>query len=232
MRLLVLAALISATVAGPAVATTRTFPVGGFDRIRNTVPFDVRVHTGARPSARASGPQKILDRLVIDVRNGELVVGTRRGSWISSWTWNRNSEPVVIDIAVPALSAAALDGPGAIRIDRVQGRSFTASLSGPGDMTIASLQAGNVDFRLAGPGNIVAAGRVASARLDLSGPGDIRAMGLTVRDAAISVSGPGSIALTATGAVRGSLSGPGDITVRGGAQCDIRKSGPGAVHCG
>jgi len=227
MRLVLIGAL-AATACSPSHAATRAFPVGGFDRIANTAPVDVRVHVGAAPSARANGPQDVLDRLVIEVRGGELVVRTTPGRWFGGWGSHGRT---LVEVTVPALNGASLSGPGNLTIDRVRARAFTARLSGPGNLSVGSVEAGSVDISLTGPGDLTLAGHAATGRLGLSGPGDIRAAGLTLRDADISLSGPGDLALSATRLARGRLSGPGDITITGGARCAISKSGPGDVHC-
>ncbi|WP_420142421.1 head GIN domain-containing protein [Sphingomonas sp.] len=227
MRLVIASALSLAVLPVAAPAAVRSFPVGGFDRVKNSTPFDVRVHTGGRPAVRADGTDKALERLEVTVRGGELVIGTRQGSW---WNWGSGMK-AVIDVTVPALTGVSLSGPGNLSVDRVRAGAFSATLSGPGDINIGALQADSVTIGLSGPGGVTVAGRARTARIRLSGPGDVRAGGLVVRDADLSLSGPGDISIGATGSARGTLSGPGDIHVQGGATCQIRKSGPGDVHC-
>ena len=232
MRSLFIAGLFAATfAAAPSLAATRGFPVGGFDRIRSTVPFDVRVHTGAAPGVRAQGPQEALDKLAVSVRGGELVIGTVRGNWMSSWHWTRG-ERVTIDVTVPMISGAALSGPGDLTIDQVRARSFDASLSGPGNLTIGQLDAGHAELRLAGPGDLTISGRAGSANVMLAGPGDVRAGKLTVQDISVQLSGPGDIVANATRSATGHVSGPGDVRIGGHPRCTITKSGPGDVICG
>jgi hypothetical protein len=214
---------------GRSEAASRGFTVGQFDRIQSGVPFDIRVRTGAAPSVHAQGPKEALDRLVIEVQGGQLVIRTQRGNW---WPhWNTKRERAVIDVTVPTLTAAALNGPGDMSIDRVSGRAFAATLNGPGDLSIGSVETGDLTLAVSGPGDLKVTGRTTTARVTLRGPGDIRASDLTARDATVTVSGPGDVALTATGTVTGSLNGPGDVTIRGGARCTITKHGPGDVRC-
>lgn len=214
-----------------AHAASRNYPVGGFDKVKNTAPVDVRVHTGAPPSASASGPQEVLDRLEIGVRNGELVVGMKRGSWFSGWNWKGDGHTVV-DVNVPSLAAASLSGPGNLTIDRVRTPAFAASLSGPGDIRVGLLETRNAVLSLSGPGNLTVAGHADLATLSLTGPGDIRAKSFTTRDLTANLSGPGNIDIAATGSATVSLSGPGDVRVSGNPRCTVRKSGPGNVRCG
>lgn len=224
--ILVTAAAFGAT---GAEAAARNYPIGGFSRIQSNVPFDVHVHTGAAPSARAQGPQDALDRLTVEVVNGELVIRSKPGSWWSGWNWHR--EKALIEVTVPMLTAATLSGPGDLTIDLIRARDFNATLRGPGDLTIGAIETGDATLTLEGPGDLTVKGRAATAHVTLRGPGDVRAGGLTVRDATVNLSGPGDIALGATGTVSGTLSGPGDISIRGGARCQISKHGPGDVNC-
>ena len=230
MRPILLATLV--LVAGStAHAATRGFPAGGFDKVRNTAPVDVRVHTGGAPSVRADGPQDVLDRLDIGVRNGELVVGMKSGSWLSGWSWH-GKQHTVVDVSVPMLVAASLNGPGDLTIDRIRTPSFAGSLSGPGNLTIGALEARTTTLSLSGPGDLTVSGRTDGATFSLTGPGDIRAKGFTTRDLTVSLSGPGDIDVAATGTATVSLSGPGDVRIAGHPHCTVRKSGPGDVTCG
>lgn len=220
-------AMTALVACAPSSAATRSFAIGGFDRVRSSVPYDVQVRTGGQPGVRATGPQDVLDRLDIRVDGGELVIGSRPGSWFAS----SHGARTVIEVSAPAVAGATLSGPGDMTIDRVRARTFTARLSGPGNLSVGALEAGHADLQLSGPGDMTLAGRAETVRIALSGPGDVRAGKLSVRDADLQLSGPGEIAIAASGAATGRLSGPGDITVTGGARCDIAKSGPGDVTC-
>lgn len=229
MRLLILSALLAAA---PAAAADRDFPTGGnFDRVSNSTPFDVYVHTGKAPSIHANGPDEALNRLQIENRGGNLHIGTTPGSWFSNWHWGRG-ERLRIDVTVPMVSEVNLSGPGNLTVDTVRSRDFGAHLSGPGDISVGSVEAAGVTLGLSGPGNITINGRADRAVMNLTGPGDIRAAHLDVAEATVSLSGPGDITANVTRNADVRLSGPGDVTLTGGAHCAIHKSGPGDVHCG
>lgn len=230
MRLLILSALV-AVAATPAIAAERNFPTGGgFDRVANSTPFDVYVHTGQRASVHAVGAEETLDRLRIENRGGELRVGTRSGSWFSGWNWGRGAR-ARIDITVPMVSEVHLSGPGNLNVDRVRTRDFGAHLSGPGNINVGQVDASGVTLQVSGPGNIRISGRAGRADMSVSGPGNIHAAQLNVSDADVGVSGPGDIDATVTHYADVRVSGPGDVRIRGGARCSIHRSGPGDVHC-
>ena len=226
-----LAAALALVGAGTAHAAERNFPTGAFDRVSNSTPFDVYVHTGKAPSAHAVGPDEALKRLQIENRGGELHIGQKSGSWFSGWNWGHGTH-ARIDITVPMISAANLSGPGNLTVDNVRTRTFGVTLSGPGNVNVGSVQAETIDLHLSGPGDIAVAGHAGRATMNLSGPGNIRADKLSLAEATLRLSGPGDIDATVTRTADVSLSGPGDIRIRGGARCAIHKSGPGDVHCG
>jgi hypothetical protein len=231
-RFIRLAAAIALIGAGAAEAAERSFPAGGgFDRVSNSTPFDVYVHTGKAPSVRATGTDEAINRLQIENRGGELHIGTKSGSWFSGWRWNHGAR-ARIDVTVPMVSEVSLAGPGNLTVDTVRTRDFGAHLSGPGNINIGSVDASGVTLRVSGPGDIAVAGRAARAEMNVSGPGNIHAGKLNLAEANLTVSGPGDIDANVTRNAEVRVSGPGDVRVAGGARCSVHKSGPGDVHCG
>lgn len=221
-----------AGAAMPASAATRTFPVGGFDRVENAGPFDVRVHVGGAPSARADGPQEVLDRLKIEVRGGTLWIGTKPGSWTSGWSWFGHHDKTVIDVVAPALKGVAVSGPGDLAVDHARAQTFDATVSGPGDIKIGFLETVDAHFEVSGPGTITVAGHASRSNMSVSGPGDIHGKDFISLDLNVDVGGPGGITTAAVHNANGSVSGPGDVHISGHPRCSISKSGPGTVRCG
>src|SRR5690349_16146626 len=66
--------IVVACSSGSAVAATRNYGLTSFDRIQVTGPFDVHVHVGGSPSARATGPQEAIDRLSVEQHGNQLVI--------------------------------------------------------------------------------------------------------------------------------------------------------------
>jgi DUF4097 and DUF4098 domain-containing protein YvlB len=239
MRTIVLlsaAALVTAChAAGNAEGTgpivQRDFPVAGaFDRIALAGSPNVVVTVGPAASVRAEGDAEILDRLEITNENGQLRIGLRNsaGSWFS---WNSHHR-LTVHVTVPALVAAAIEGSGDMRIDRVQGPAFAASVTGSGDMNIAALTADQASFTVTGSGDISAAGHARQATASVTGSGDLRLAQLEAETATIALAGSGGIGLRATQTAAVDLRGSGDVNVAGPARCTINKAGSGDVHCG
>ena len=84
MRKSISAALIAAAAAtaacsherdedgGPAVS--RAFQVGNFTALEAAGPFDVTVRTGTSPGVQVRGNQKLVEKLVVEVKGDKLVI--------------------------------------------------------------------------------------------------------------------------------------------------------------
>src|SRR5262249_9261558 len=110
MRTSILAAVVAASTAtsacgqahsengGPTVS--RNYQVGGFDQIEVAGPYDVSVRTGSGPTVAARGPEKMLEHMVVEVRNGKLVVHPERShSWFNTG-WHFRGK-VELTVTVP-----------------------------------------------------------------------------------------------------------------------------------
>jgi hypothetical protein len=220
--LLVLAAVVSAT---PALAAERTFSVSDFTKVKLSGSADVSVATGSAASARATGSEADLDRLVLEVRGGELVISQKSGSW----NWGR--EGIRVFVTVPALEAATVNGSGDMVVDRVKGQAFSGVAAGSGDLQLGAVDVRSVSLAVNGSGDVVAAGRCDSGTFSLNGSGDISAAGLKCRDVTVSVNGSGDIAAHASGSATAALNGSGDINITGGARCTKAARGSGDISC-
>lgn len=224
MRLATLALLTAAT---PAFADDMSFPVGSFDRLSLGGSPDVVVTTGKAVSVRATGEQKILDRLDIRVESGVLKIGYKKGNW--SWNWG-NTTPVRIAVTVPMLRGVDLGGSGSIVVDRVKVPSFGASVGGSGTIRVASLDAERASFQVGGSGSINAAGRCGDTDATVGGSGSLRLSALKCATLTASIGGSGDIAF-ASRTAKVSVAGSGDARIAGGAKCSVSKVGSGSVVC-
>ena len=209
-----------------AASTSRSFQVGGFDKISLTGSPNVVVAVGGQPSVRAEGEAAELERLEISVVNGELRIGMRSGSWSGS------HRGITVHVTVPSLQAAAISGSGDINIDRVQGQAFAGTVGGSGDLGVRELRVAQASFALTGSGGISAAGGAQRIEAHLNGSGDLSLASFETADASVTVIGSGDVALRATGTAQLRLTGSGDINIAGGARCTIAKTGSGDVTCG
>lgn len=209
----------------------KSYPVSDFTKVEVAGPFDVTIRTGSAPSVNAKGNQKLMERLVVEVKGDKLVIHPESNhSWFN-WGWGTNGK-ADIAITVPTISGAVLAGSGGISIDNVKGDEFEGSVAGSGDLDIGSVDVKSLKFVIAGSGDVRAkAGQTGSAAYKIMGSGGIDARSVRSQTAEVSIAGSGSIRGQATAAADVEIMGSGDVTITGGAKCNVTKHGSGDVSC-
>lgn len=239
MRLSVLAGVAAATlVAGCGAAHSedggptvqRDFEVGNFDRIELAGAYDVTVRTGSAPSVHASGNEKAMEHLVVEVRNGILTIHPKKNNGFH-WGFS-DSGNVALQVTVPSLRGAELAGSGDLRIDSVAGEQFAGGVAGSGNLTVDRLEVGALKIDIAGSGNAKASsGRAKKAEYDIAGSGGIDAAGVATETASVSIAGSGDVMAHASNNADVNILGSGNVEVKGGAKCSVSKAGSGDVRC-
>jgi hypothetical protein len=214
---------------GPMVQ--RSYQVGNFSEVEVAGPFDVTIHTGTAPSVNAHGNQKLLDRLVVEVKGDKLVIHPEQHHGFFNWGWGPSGK-ADIAITVPSINAATLAGSGGISIDKVQGDRFEGQIAGSGNLRVDNLDVGELKLGIAGSGSARAlAGKAATAEYEIMGSGGVDAGGVATNGVKVTVAGSGDVKANASGTAKVDIMGSGDVTVTGGAKCDISKAGSGDVRC-
>jgi hypothetical protein len=213
---------------GPTVS--RNYQVGNFQEIEAAGPFDVTVRTGASPSVSARGPQKLLERMVVEVKDGKLLIHPQEQHGLH---FNLGShDKTEFTVTVPQLNAATLAGAGDLNINGVKGDRFEATVAGSGDVTIGSVDVQALKVSTAGAGDAkVGSGQAATAEYAVVGAGDVDASGVNSHNLKVSITGAGTVKAHATGTADITSMGAGDVTVTGGARCNVHKTGPSDVNC-
>ena len=216
---------------GPTVQ--RSYQVGPFQQVEVAGPYDVQVTTGGAPSVTASGPEKLLDRLVVEVSGDKLLIHPKEEHGffhIGGWDINGNA---TVHVTAPAdLTGATLAGSGGIKVDKVRGNSFEGNIAGSGDLTLDQVTVQGLKLSIGGSGNIRAnAGQVGSAEYDIAGSGGIDAPAVRAQSANVSVAGSGNVRGQASGTANVNIMGSGDVTLTGGAKCTVTRMGSGDANC-
>lgn len=211
----------------------RNYQVGPFQQIEIAGPYDVDVHTGGAPSVSASGPEKLIDRLVVEVRGEKLLIHPKEDrGFFHFGGWNVSGSATVHITAPAPLAGAALAGSGSVKLDTAGGNAFDGNITGSGDLNIDQLNSGTAKLTVVGSGNIVAhSGQATSVELNTMGSGGIDASGVRSGTAKVSIAGSGDVKGQATGTANVNIMGSGDATLTGGAKCTVSKAGSGDAHC-
>jgi hypothetical protein len=241
MRKAMLAGMIAAAAASAACAnkdheedagpaTTRNYQVRAFDRLEVAGPYDVTVTTGSASSVRASGGERAIERMVVEVKGRTLSIHTKKRSGLN-FGWS-NSHPVKLTVTVPALVGTEIAGSGDVTVNKIAGDSFEAGVAGSGNLRLGEINVKRLRAEIAGSGEIHAGrGRAGAAKYEIAGSGDIDGTGVSAETAAVSIAGSGNVSVHATGTATVDIAGSGDVRVTGGAKCSISKAGSGNVQC-
>lgn len=216
--------------AGPR--TTRNFPVAAFKAIEVAGPYDVQVSTGGNPAVSATGPQQMIEHMVVEVRGDRLTIRPEEQHGMFRFGWHSNGN-VRVQVTVPQLEGASIAGSGDIRVNQIKGQQFEGSVAGSGNLGVDQLEVQTLRLSIAGSGDVRATnGRAQSAKYEIAGSGGINARGLETQMADVSIAGSGSVMAHATTQADVSIMGSGNVEVTGGAKCNLSKHGSGSLSCG
>jgi hypothetical protein len=241
MRKSIAAAIIAASAAtsacgqnhdgGPGPTVSRNYQVGSFQQIEVAGPYDVSVKTGGNPSVSAQGSQHLLEKTIVEVRDGKLVIHPQEHHGLFNWSFGGRGK-ASFTVTVPQLSAAVIAGSGDIRVDRVTGAAFEGTVAGSGGLNVDNIEVQSLKLSIGGAGSAkAAAGKAQSGKYSIGGSGDIDAGGVQTQQATVSIAGSGSVKANATSTADINIMGSGDVDVSGGAKCTTNKAGSGSVRC-
>lgn len=213
----------------PSPSGTRLFDLAGFDQVELAGADDIRVVAGPAFSVTASGAEKSLEQLKIEVRGSTLKVGRKSRGWSLGWSDDRG---VVVTVTMPVIKAASLAGSGDFSIDEVDTPAFTASIAGSGNMVIKSAKVEKFSIDVAGSGDVSVAGSGKMIDISVAGSGNVTADKMAAEQAKIAIAGSGDVAARASLSASVDMVGSGDVNISGTTNCTTSKIGSGDVRCG
>jgi hypothetical protein len=226
MRTFLLAAVLCA-IAAPAAAETRNFGVTSFEKVRVDGPFKVTLKTGVAPFATATGSPAALDAVAVEVRGNTLVVHTSLDTW--GGYPGKDSGPVEITLGTHDLSAAWLNGSGALSIDHVKGLTFDLSVQGSGAGTIDDASVDQLNVSVIGSASARLSGDAGKMTAIIRGISTLDAGSLDAKDATLGAEGATTISAKISDAVSVDASGPATVRLSGTPACTLRVSGSATV---
>ena len=223
-----LAAVLALLAPAAALAASRTFTFGSFDRVRVDGPLDVRITTGRSPGARVEGAQELVDAIEVTVEGDTLVA--RYG--VRGQPSGRSDAPPVVTLSTPGLRSAAINSGAKLSVTRMAGQRIDVAVNGAGALSVAAVEADQLQAVVIGAGSMTLAGHAARARLLTNGPGAIDASGLATSDLTVRLDGPGETKASARYTAQVTNTGLGKVTVIGNAKCVVKAQAGGPVLCG
>jgi hypothetical protein len=227
LPILALLALASLPVAAATPATQRNISVNSFDRIRIDGPYRVDLRTNVAPYARATGTPVSLDDVSIKVEGRTLIVRSGGGGWGGYPGEGRG--PVTIEVGTHDLSAAYINGAGALTVDRVKGLGFEMSIQGSGIATVGEVDVDQMKIGVSGAGTIRMAGRVGKLSTNVRGTSTFEGDRLLVKDAVIGAEGPSTVRAQVTNSAKVDANGLASVTLTGEPACTVNAKGSAIV---
>ena len=217
--------------ASPGIPATgsggeRHYAVSGFDRVALGAAGNVEVRTGQGFGLTATGDPAALDTLKVTRDGATLGLGRKAGVH-----WDKAGKVRWL-VTMPRIAEANIGGSGTVRIDRIEGGTFTANIGGSGNIDVAAMRVDKASFNVGGSGDIAAAGTAGSLDLSIGGSGRLRATPLVAQTATVTIAGAGAVEATVRSHADVTVMGAGDVTIAGGAKCSVTKMGGGTVRCG
>ncbi|WP_422060175.1 head GIN domain-containing protein [Sphingopyxis sp.] len=227
-----LAAIAAATLlfVGPASAAEKRFGLSSFEAIEVTANVDVEVVARAPVSAVATGTPDALDRIVLETRDGRLVISEKKYAGDE----NRSTPPGAVTIRVNAanLQSATLVGAGSLRIDGLKGTRVAVGLRGPGKLTVGKISTDRLAVAMIGNGTMTLGGAAKQGQVTVSGAGMVDAGKLTIDELVSDSEGAGDHVFNAVKSAVITTRGIGKTVVLGRPLCTVRNVGSGSVTCG
>lgn len=223
----ILFALCLGITASPAAAAERTLSVTSFDKVRVDGPYKVRLTTGVSPFARVSGSPAAIDAVSVDQQGRTLIVRGNPSSWGGNPGQPRG--PVEISVGTQDLSAAFVNGPGALSVDKIKGLSFELSVQGSGSAAIADARVDQMKIAVSGVGTVNISGTAPKMTALVRGTSALDASGLSVKDVTVGAEGPAQVRVTASNSAKIDARGVSSVEVAGGAACTVKAQGSAVV---
>jgi len=228
-RLIAIAAAIL-LLAGPASAAEKRFGLSSFEAIEVTANVDVVVVARAPVSAVATGTPDALDRLVLETRDGRLVISEKK--YAGDENRSTPSGAVTIRVNAANLQSATLVGAGSLQIDGLKGVRVAVGLRGPGKLTVGKISTDRLAVAMIGNGTMTLGGAAKQGQITVSGAGMVDAGKLAIDELVSDSEGAGDHVFNAVKSAAITTRGIGKTVVLGRPLCTVRNVGSGSVTCG
>lgn len=186
--------------------------VSAFSRVKTKGSIDISVVVGSAQSVKVIADSDIIDDIETEVSRGQLVVQFKDRK---SWSKFRSIDVARVEVTVPSLEAAQIDGSGDIRVEGVSGDEFDAEVNGSGDIDLIDVKTKNMTIDIKGSGDIEANGTCESLEVEIKGSGDVSARELECSEGDVSIMGSGDVEVFLKDSVQVSIMGSGDVAVYG-----------------
>lgn len=227
------------------MVVTENFDLDDFDKVELQASYDVIIKQGTTQEVMVEGQQNLIDRVEMNVSNGNLKLDLQNGSY-------RNMD-LKVHITVPTLEKVFNDGSGDITIEEFEAENLEflikgsgnidatdaiivsnkmiMEIDGSGDMELKDLITDDVQAIISGSGNLeIKDGSTKDLETHNSGSGDMKLYDFESDDCIVTSNGSGDTRVKVMNTLDVQLTGSGDVKYKGNpATVDVDDTGSGDV---
>jgi hypothetical protein len=220
-----LAAVLAATLAGPAQAATETRSVAAFDEVVFAVAGEVNIEQGLRETLTLEAEPAVLRKITTEIHGRRLLIGVAPGRV-------ETQQPIRMKLAVRTLRAFESRTTGAISIGPLSSDALALVLAGGGAIRLDRLDnAASLDVRITGAGEVaVGGGKVMAQKVAITGTGTYSASKLASERAEVAIDGNGEVQLAANHTLAVHIGGVGRVRYRGNPAVTRSIQGVGSIE--
>lgn len=216
----------------PGPATNKEYSVQGFSEVEISSAVRFEITQSPDYSVKASGDEKLVERLKVEVSGETLRIGLKSGLHLFSLGhFDGNVKAIITMPKLRKLTASGacsgtargfksgddfdLELSGASRAEiNIEAGKTTASISGAARVS-GELRAENIGLKLSGASRCELAGTGGDTRLDLSGASQADLAGFQVKNADVDLSGASRAKINMSGTLNADLSGASSLEYTG-----------------
>ncbi|MEJ8822023.1 head GIN domain-containing protein [Variovorax humicola] len=219
------AAVLAASLSGPAQAATETRSVADFDEVVFAVAGEVSIEQGPRESLTLDAEPAVLRKITTEVRDRRLLIGLSPGR-------TETKQPIRMKIGVRTLRAFESRTAGEISIGPLRSDALALVLAGGGSIRVDRLDnAASLKVRITGAGEIaVGGGKVTAQQLAITGTGTYFAPRLASERAEVAIDGSGEVQLAASSTLAVRIDGIGNVRYHGNPAVTRSIHGIGSIE--
>lgn len=212
----------SEQVGGSGTVATRTVDVDSASAIELDAPGTLVVERGTGPLV-IEGDDNLVDRLVIEVEDGTLVIGTPEKESF------RPKTPLQYRVGVDRLERVDILEDGRIEAAGIETDDFALRIVGRGSADLTGLRAKSASVETSGHGDVRVTGRADHLDVGVSGAGVVEAGDLEAIAATAGIAGSGRITLRAERSLEARAVGASEIRYYGSPEVTREAIGDGVI---
>ena len=206
---------------------SKDLSLNGFNKIVSSGSFNVIVSKGNPQQVTVTGYSNIIEQLKTNIENGNWNIELKKGRY-------KNAD-LTINIVVPELNGAILEGSGEIRInDFKSGENVAIGVSGSGNIFVNENQGcENLEVTIEGSGNVYLNNNfinLSYLNLKIKGSGSYEGFVALSPKVDLNMEGSGNCNLFVTETLNAQINGSGNVNYKGNPMVISKIKGSGTIN--